>query len=75
MGGNQTEQAVSERLRLFKVLRRYGTPVIYEMVWANNEAEVYEYLSWEPTDKPPLEIQEIPPKPGCFLSVTVMQRM
>lgn len=57
-------------MKLFKSVRRYGNIQIVEMCWADNEDEVYSLLSWEKNDKPPLEIEEIPIKKGCFLSIS-----
>lgn len=58
-------------MKLFKSLRKYGDITIVEMVYANNEFEVHEYLDWAKEDVPKLQIEEIPYEPGCFMSVMV----
>lgn len=57
-------------MKLFRVHKNYRTAVIVEMVFADTEDEVYELLSWERTDKPPLEIEEVKIKKGCVLSLS-----
>jgi hypothetical protein len=57
--------------KLYKVFRRYGIITILEMCWAENEDDAYTVLLWEKKDKPTLEIEEIPIKRGCFLSVSI----
>jgi len=57
-------------MKLYRVIRDYKYWTIYDMVYAQNEKEVYQYLSWEEQDRPKLKIKEIPCKPGCFLSIS-----
>ena len=57
-------------MKLYKVLREYGEITIVELVYADDKEEVYNLLSWEKEDKPPLDIVEIPMKKGCFLSIS-----
>jgi len=59
-------------MKLYKVERRYGKDIlILEMVWAENESDVYSLLNWSLDDRPPLMVTEILEKKGCFLSVGV----
>ena len=57
-------------MKLYRIIRRYGkVNSILEMVFADNEDEVYDLLEWGLGDTPVLEITEITPKKGCFISV------
>lgn len=58
-------------LKLYKCLRHYGSATILEFCWAENDIEVFRLLEWEKRDKPQLEIEEIEPKKGCFISVSI----
>ena len=58
-------------MKLYKVLRIYKHITIFEMVYANNEFEVHEYLDWAREDEPRLQVSEVPYKAGCFLSIMV----
>ena len=56
-------------MKLYVVVRRYGTRAIYDGVLAQDEEDVYRVQNWEKTNKPPLEIREVEMKRGCFLSI------
>ena len=56
-------------MNLYSVIKTYNDIKIFEMVWADNEEEVYSILSWDKDDKPPLEIHEVTPVKGCLFSI------
>ena len=58
-------------MKLYRSIRDYGNSTILELVFAQNEEQVYEALLWKKEDQPPLQIEEITKKEGCILSVSV----
>jgi hypothetical protein len=58
-------------MKVYKVVRNYGTVLAIDVVLAENEEEVYRYMQWEKEDKPALEIKEEKRTKGCILSVAV----
>ena len=56
-------------LKVFSVIRTYGHNQVLDIVMARDEEEVYRLMFWDKTDRPMLEIKELPrDKPACVLS-------
>lgn len=59
-------------MKLYRVIRKYGTINILDMVFAENEEQVYKIMDWECGDKPELFIEEEVRREGCILSIPVV---
>lgn len=55
-------------MKLYRVYRCYGENVLLDVVWANDEDDVYKHMLWERKDSPKLIIKEIVKKEGCVVS-------